>query len=337
VLSPSKVLNDAFRINPNLLSEFQADPIAFADKYKNNLNLLSGKPATTKETTEVTKDSPFKISKEDLSALQEARKNNNLTAYTEILNRIAGNTDISDAQQQKVVDFLGQANNFIRVKNDSQSRAAQNIVLDMWASMSVEQRASYGGALMRFAETGYLTFEGVEQQRKIQKDIEDRRTEDKLSKQGQDLLDLIPTFSSPDYEFNARTAEEIASLGNQITGQKDYQAFLDTAGVFLKRAIEAKGQPGLLDRFLSFGTVKGPADSGFTLGPNIIGVDENENYTDEAGAVEKFVVISPGGRDERVEIPKNILVDALGPQGIALLMGVSAQNAIRNPNLKGGG
>jgi hypothetical protein len=336
ILNPD-VLSDAFKADPQKFTEFQNDPIAFANKYKNDIKSLSGSPFTTKAATEVTKDSPFKISKEELNSLQEARKEGNLTAYTEILNRIAGNTDISDAQQQKVVNFLGQANNFIRVKNDSQSRAAQNIVLDMWAAMTREQRASYGGALLRFAQTGYLTFEGVEQQRKIQKDIEDSRTEDKLSKQGQDLLDLIPTFSSSDYEFEARNAEEIASLGNQITGQKDYQAFLDTAGIFLKRAIEAKGQPGLLDRFLSFGTVKGPADSGFTLGPNIIGVDENENYTDDPGAVEKFVVISPGGRDERVEIPKNVLVDALGPQGIALLMGVSAQNAIRNPNLKEGG
>jgi hypothetical protein len=334
-----QVLKDAFEINPNLLSEFQADPIAFADKYKNNLNLLSGKPATTKETTEVTKDSPFKISKEDLSALQEARKNNNLTAYTEILNRIAGNTDISDAQQQKVVDFLGQANNFIRVKNDSQSRAAQNIVLDMWASMSVDQRASYGGALMRFAETGYLSFEGVEQQRKIQKDIADNQPdEDKLSSIGSDLLKLGDDFSAAGYEFNDTDAEKIASRSQQLVGQRDYQAFLSTAGIFLKRAIEQKGQPGLLDRFLAFGQARGPAASGFTLGPNVIAVDAQNKYTDDISAASSFVIISPGGRDERgAEISKNELLEVLGPEGVSLLMGVSAQNANRNPNLRGGG
>ena len=339
VLSPSRVLNDAFRINPNLLSEFQADPIAFADKYKNNLNSLSGTPVTTKQTTEVSKDSPFKISKEDLNALQEARKNNNLTAYTEILNRIAGNTDIPDAQQQRVVDFLGQANNFIRVKNDSQSRAAQNIVLDMWASMSVEQRASYGGALMRFAETGYLTFEGVEQQRKIQKDIADNQPdEDKLSQIGSALLGFGDDFSAADYEFNATDAEKIASRGQQLVGQRDYQAFLSTAGIFLKRAIEQKGQPGLLDRFLAFGQARGPAASGFTLGPNVIAVDAQNNYTDDVSAASSFVIISPGGRDERgAEISKNELLEVLGPEGISLLMGVSAENAKRNPDLRGGG
>ena len=334
-----QVLKDAFEINPNLLPEFQADPIAFADKYKNNLNLLSGTPVTTKQTTEVSKDSPFKISKEDLSALQEARKNNNLTAYTEILNRIAGNTDIPDAQQQKVVDFLGQANNFIRVKNDSQSRAAQNIVLDMWASMSVEQRASYGGALMRFAETGYLTFEGVEQQRKIQKDIADNQPdEDKLSQIGSDLLGFGDDFSAADYKFNATDAEKIASRGQQLVGQRDYQAFLSTAGIFLKRAIEQKGQPGLLDRFLAFGQARGPAASGFTLGPNVIAVDAQNNYTDDVSAASSFVIISPGGRDERgAEISKNELLEVLGPEGISLLMGVSAENAKRNPDLRGGG
>ena len=334
-----QVLKDAFEINPNLLPEFQADPIAFADKYKNNLNLLSGKSVTTKETAEVTKDSPFKVSKEDLNALQEARKNNNLTAYTEILNRIAGNTDIPDAQQQKVVDFLGQANNFIRVKNDSQSRAAQNIVLDMWASMSVEQRASYGGALMRFAETGYLTFEGVEQQRKIQKDIADNQPdEDELSQIGSDLLGFGDDFSAVDYEFNATDAEKIASRGQQLVGQRDYQAFLSTAGIFLKRAIEQEGQPGLLDRFLAFGQARGPAASGFTLGPNVIAVDSQNKYTDDVSAASSFVIISPGGRDERgAEISKNELLEVLGPEGVSLLMGVSAQNANRNPNLRGGG
>jgi len=334
-----QVLKDAFEINPNLLPEFQADPIAFADKYKNNLNLLSGTPVTTKQTAEVTKDSPFKVSKEDLNALQEARKNNNLTVYTEILNRIAGNTDIPDAQQQKVVDFLGQVNNFIRVKNDSQSRAAQNIVLDMWASMSVEQRASYSGALMRFAETGYLTFEGVEQQRKIQKDIADNQPdEDKLSQIGSDLLGFGDDFSSADYEFNAADAEKIASRGQQLVGQRDYQAFLSTAGIFLKRAIEQKGQPGLLDRFLAFGQARGPAASGFTLGPNVIAVDAQNNYTDDVSAASSFVIISPGGRDERgAEISKNELLEVLGPEGISLLMGVSAENAKRNPDLRGGG
>ena len=55
-------------------------------------------------------------------------------------------------------------------------------------------------------------------------------------------------------------------------------------------------------------------------------------------AASYFVVISPGGRDERGgRISKNELLEVIGPEGISLLMGVSAENAKRNPNLRGGG
>lgn len=332
VLSPSKVLNEAFRINPNLLSEFQADPVAFADKYKNNLNLLSGKPVTTKETTEVSKDSPFKISKEDLNALQEARKNNNLTAYTEILNRIAGNTDIPDAQQQKVVDFLGQANNFIRVKNDSQSRAAQNIVLDMWASMSVEQRASYGEALMRFAETGYLTFEGVEQQRKIQKDIAERN---KPPESDSSLISFFDGFvddtGDPDFKFNLEMGRGITQRASRIKTRDEMDAFLGASGVYLREFFGSIGKPGIFEKILSFGQAKGQAREGLTLSPNIIAYDAQYNETTDPDSAAYFGIRNPGskGLTSGQFITRTEIERGAGAEAIPILMEVSKVNQAR--------
>lgn len=332
VLSPSRVLNDAFRINPNLLSEFQADPIAFADKYKNNLNSLSGTPVTTKQTTEVSKDSPFKISKEDLNALQEARKNNNLTAYTEILNRIAGNTDIPDAQQQRVVDFLGQANNFIRVKNDSQSRAAQNIVLDMWASMSVEQRASYGGALMRFAETGYLTFEGVEQQRKIQKDIAERN---KPPESDSGLISFFDGFvddtGEPDFEFNLEMGRGITQRASRIKTRDEMDAFLGASGVYLREFFGSIGEPGVFEKILSFGQAKGQAREGLTLSPNIIAYDAQYNETTDPDNAAYFGIRNPGskGLTSGQFITRTEIERGAGSEAIPILMEVSKVNQAR--------
>jgi len=327
-----QVLKDAFEINPNLLPEFQADPIAFADKYKNNLNLLSGTPATTKQTAEVTKDSPFKVSKEDLNALQEARKNNNLTAYTEILNRIAGNTDISDAQQQKVVDFLGQANNFIRVKNDSQSRAAQNIVLDMWASMSVEQRASYGGALMRFAETGYLTFEGVEQQRKIQKDIAERN---KPPESDSGLISFFDGFvddtGDPDFKFNLEMGRGITQRASRIKTRDEMDAFLGASGVYLREFFGSIGEPGIFEKILSFGQAKGQAREGLTLSPNIIAYDAQSNETTDPDKAAYFGIRNPGskGLTSGQFITRTEIERGAGSEAIPILMEVSKVNQAR--------
>jgi hypothetical protein len=327
-----QVLKDAFEINPNLLPEFQADPIAFADKYKNNLNLLSGTPVTTKQTAEVTKDSPFKVSKEDLNALREARENNNLTAYTEILNRIAGNTDIPDAQQQKVIDFLGQTNNFIRVKNDSQSRAAQNIVLDMWASMTREQRASYGGALMRFAETGYLTFEGVEQQRKIQQDIAERNkpleSDTSLIKFFDDFVDAT---GEPDYQFNYERGRSLTQRASRINTREEMDAFLGATGVYLREFFDEIGEPDIFDKILSFGQARGQAREGLSLSPNIIAYDAQFNETTDPEKAAYFGIREPGTRGlaSGKFIKRSEVQRGAGSEAIPLLMEVSRVNQAR--------
>jgi len=327
-----QVLKDAFEINPNLLPEFQADPIAFADKYKNNLNLLSGTPVTTKQTAEVTKDSPFKVSKEDLNALREARENNNLTAYTEILNRIAGNTDVPDAQQQKVIDFLGQANNFIRVKNDSQSRAAQNIVLDMWAAMTREQRASYGGALLRFAETGYLTFEGVEQQRKIQQDIAERN---KPPESDSGLISFFDGFvddtGKPDFEFNLEMGRGITQRASRIKTRDEMDAFLGASGVYLREFFGSIGEPGIFEKILSFGQAKGQAREGLSLSPNIIAYDAQFNETTDPDNAAYFGIRNPGskGLTSGQFITRKEIETGAGSEAIPILMEVSKVNQAR--------
>jgi hypothetical protein len=337
VLSPSKVLREAFKINPNAMLEFQSDPIAFANKYKNNVNALKGTPVSPTQSKELIEGSPFKLNNKDLNELNTAIKNNDLTGFTNILNRLTKEGTVPEAQQQKIVDFLGRSNNFVRTGNQRNLNHA--IVMDMWSSLTPTQRNTYAGSLIRFAETGYLTFEGVEQQRKLTSDaLSAQQDTMELSGIGKDLLGLIPTFTDPNYQLNPRDAEQIAAFGQQISNEKDYQALLSTSGIYLKRAIEEKGSPGLLQRVLSFGQAKGPAASGFTLGPNVVALDAQNNYTDDPAAADKFRVRDPGGRGFRGGvITKNELLDLIGPEGIAMLMGVSAENAKRNPELKGGG
>lgn len=326
-------LSSIFKANQSLYEEYKADPEAFANKYKNNINAIKGTPVSSTDKKELIEGSPFKLNDKDLNALNNAIKTNNLTEFTNILDRLTKGGEVSEEQQQRIVSFLGKTNNFVRTTGQRQLN--QSLVMDMWASMGPEMHDKYAPALLRYAETGYLTFEGLEQQRKIaadQKSIE-------LSPVGTKLLNLVPTFTSPDYQFNPRDAEQIAAFGQQIgNNQKDYEALLSTSGIYLKRAIEEKGSPGLLQRVLSFGQAKGPAASGFTLGPNVVALDAQNNYTDDPAAADKFRVRDPGGRGfVGGVITKNELLDLIGPEGIAMLMGVSAENAKRNPELKGGG
>ena len=338
-----EVLKTGFQANPQLLVEFENDPVAFADKYKNNINALKGAPVPNNEKSDIIKNSPFKLSKDDLAALKKAREEGNLQEYSNIVDRIIQSGGIPDEEQQnKIVSILQKTNSFIRTSKQLDTSFNTQLMLNMIAALPVDEREKYKEALFTFTETGYLTLAGVEQERKILSDqMTDQRAREKddgLSSIGAQLITLADDFSKADYKFNPDDAQSIAIRGNQIQNDADYRAFLNTAGIFLKRVIEEKGQPSLARKILSFGQARGPASAGFTLGPNVVAVDANNKYTDNEAAASYFVVISPGGRDERGgRISKNELLETIGPEGVSLLMGVSAENAKRNPNLRGGG
>ena len=344
ILSPD-VLSDVFKVDPQKFIEFQNDPVAFANKYKNDVNALKGTPVSNNEKSDIIKNSPFKLSKDDLAALKEAREEGNFQEYSNIVDRIIQSGDIpNDELQNKIVNILQKTNSFIRTNQRKPFDNSFNtqMMLNMIAAVPLEDRNKYKEELFLFAETGYFTLKGVEQERKILSDqMTDQRSrekDDKLSSIGAQLITLADDFSKADYKFNPDDAQSIAIRGNQIQNDADYRAFLNTAGIFLKRVIEEKGQPSLARKILSFGQARGPASAGFTLGPNVVAVDANNKYTDNEAAASYFVVISPGGRDERGgRISKNELLETIGPEGVSLLMGVSAENAKRNPNLRGGG
>jgi len=339
ILSPD-VLSDAFKVDPQKFIEFQNDPVAFANKYKNNINALKGAPVSNNEKSDIIKNSPFKLSKDDLAALKEAREEGNLQEYSNIVDRIIQSGDIpNDEQQNKIVSVLQKTNSFIRTSKQLDTSFNTQIMLNMMASLPPDQREKYKEALFNFTETGYFTLAGVEQERKILSDqMTDRRARDKdsgLSSIGNEFIDLVDEFADPDYKFNPNDAERIAARSTTLTDNiQDYNAFLSASGVFFKRVLENRAKPTLIQTLLSFGQARGPGPRGFSVRPNIVALDENGDYTTDFEKAAKFRVVSAGGADfAGSEVTKNELLPLVGEEGISLLMGVSRQNVARNAQL----
>jgi len=324
-------LSSIFKANQSLYEEYKADPEAFANKYKNNINAIKGTPVSSTTKKELIEGSPFKLNDKDLNALNAAIKNNNLTEFTRILDKLTQNKDVPEAQQQRIVNFLGQSKNFVRTSK--QRDLNHHIVLDMWASLPPDQRAAYGDYLMRFSETGYLTFEGVEQARKLSAE---RRAVAAAQKPGpmsdvtRGFQDLIGQMDPGVFDFDtqgAGVAEQIRGLQNQIQTQRDLVAFTDAAGTYLKRLVEAKGQPGFFDELLSFGQAKGPAPASFSLKPDVVAFDSDNNVTNDPEKAAYFAPMDPGGKAMRGSaITKQQILEIAGAPAIPLLMAVSTQN-----------
>ena len=335
VLSPSKVLNDAFRINPNLLSEFQADPVAFADKYKNNINALKGTPVSNNEKSDIIKNSPFKLSKDDLAALKEAREEGNLQEYSNIVDRIIQSGDIpNEEQQNKIVSVLQKTNSFIRTSKQLDTSFNTQIMLNMIASLPPDQREKYKEALFTFTETGYLTLAGVEQERKILSDqMTDRRAREKagptsMSDVTKNFLGFVERMSDPSFDINREIdiGQEIRALSNQVKTAADMRAFADAAGVYLKTFFDEKGKPSWVDRILSFGQAKGPASASLSLKPDVQVWDAKFNRTNNKDEARYFAPMDPGGKAIRGQaVAINTVLQGPGAPAIPVLLELALQ------------
>jgi len=238
---------------------------------------------------------------------------------------------VPEAQQQKIVKFLGQANNFVRTGN--QRKLNHAIVLDMWASLNPQERNTYASSLMRFAETGYLTFEGVEQARKMsaeQRAVAAAQKPGPMSDVTKGFQGLVEQMDPGVFDFATQGAgigEQLRFLSNRIQDERDLTAFTDAAGTYLKRLVEAEGQPGFFDELLSFGQAKGPAAASLSLKPDVVAFDSDNNVTNDPAKAAYFAPMDSGGKAIRGSaITKNQILEIAGAPAIPLLMAVSTQN-----------
>ena len=320
-----KILKDAFEINPDFFTEFKTDPVAFANKYKNNINALKGTPPPPELKNKIVKGSQFKISDADKNALDKAIKDNNLSEFTSILDKLTASGEVPDALQEDIVKFMGEVNNFSRTSKNRDVNYA--IALNMYKVMTPAQRTDFGPALRNFAEFGLFSFKGIDTELAL-------RQEERLSQANrsggskinvvQGFFDIVQKMRAPDFDIQKEIelGSDIRFLSNQVETANEARAFADALGLYANKWFKANGEPTWVTRFLSIGQAKGGATEALSLSPNVVVYDSQYNVITpesyEAGAKPTyFKQRDPGGAGTRGEfVPIGPLLE--GPGGALL-------------------
>ena len=202
--------------DPSKVAEFEADPIAFALKYK-DAN-LQGNDIDKKEGQKLVKQmsKEFDFSQAKVNALKTAITNGNQEAIVAAANAITNGKAPSNEIQTQIVNILTKAENNINLRGINK-RINDRIVLGIIAS-DPQLLANNMKTIISFAQTGTLDFNTETDRMNA---ITSQRTADRNILQ--DSLDLgeVGTMLSPlkigesGYEFDPADATTVAKAGQQ--------------------------------------------------------------------------------------------------------------------------
>lgn len=155
----SKLKKD-FEKDQKLFEEFNADPYAFAKKYSEvNQNELFGKPVAPKDVKSLQQETVVpstKLDNKTVANIMLAADNQDIVAFTKGIEDLIAGGKLSETGQQTLASVLQQYNNNLQRANNSTRLA---IVGDMAASLSPDSLRQFMPYMMRFAQTGKLSFE----------------------------------------------------------------------------------------------------------------------------------------------------------------------------------
>jgi hypothetical protein len=153
-------LKTAFENDQKLFEEFNADPYGFAQKYSGiNQNELFGKPVAPKDVKSLQQETVVpstKLDNKTVASIMTAAENQDIVAFTKGIEDLIAGGKLSETGQQTLASVLQQYNNNFQRANDSTKLA---IVGDMAASLSPDSLRQFMPYMMRFAQTGKLSFE----------------------------------------------------------------------------------------------------------------------------------------------------------------------------------
>jgi hypothetical protein len=200
-------LKTAFENDQKLFEEFNTDPYGFAKKYSGiNQNELFGKPVAPKDVKSLQQETVVpstKLDKKTVASIMTAAENQDIVAFTKGIEDLIAGGKLSETGQQTLASVLQQYNNNLQRANDSTKLA---IVGDMAASLSTDSLKQFMPYMMRFAQTGKLSFEqdqfALDQAKLLQDQYEFATTQQQKgieeTKISGDITDLIKEISPID-------------------------------------------------------------------------------------------------------------------------------------------
>ena len=302
--------------DPSKVAEFEADPIAFALKYK-DAN-LQGNDIDRKEGQNLVKqmNKEFDFSQAKVDALKTAMTNGNPEAISAAANAITNGKAPSTEVQTQIVNILTNAENNINLRGINK-RINDRIVLGIIAS-DPQLLANNMNTIISFAQTGTLDFTTETNRMNA---VTSQRTADRNIQADALNLGDVKTMLAPlkigerDYEFNPDDATTMAKAGQLITNTRQYQYWLTEANVLIKEIVKDKEKIPLLTNLLSLFRARGQGDAQMSLRPNI-------RYDKSRGG---FQVMSPSGTQERDSfVRESVIRDEYGPEALLLFKEAAA-------------
>jgi hypothetical protein len=253
-------LENNFMQDPQLYEEFNADPYGFAKKYSEmNQVVLNGKPVAPSDIESLQQETVVpstKLDKKTVNNLMEAVNSGDIVAFRDGVQTLIGDERLSETGQQKLAGLLQKYNNNLK---RSTNEIRLSIVGDMAASLSDDNLQLFMPYLMRFADTGRLSFEGdkvAADQAKIlleqrKQDVAERTTGIKPTQiytKADSLLSEISPLEASEVIGKGYGQQLSSLLGDavQFGSAADQKKAQDAVNVFLSKAVEGLASEGFL-------------------------------------------------------------------------------------------
>lgn len=307
-----KALKAAFIKDPSKIKEFQADPLAFAEKYKDgtdqNGRSISGVKLDAKEATKLNQDikKEFNWTPDKAKALKEALARGDREAIVRISTSIIDGKVPSTEIQKQIVSILEKTKNSLS-QDGIQKQLNDNIILAIIASDS-SLIASNMGALTSFAQTGLLDIGAATAQTNAQVGMINAKKPDVA------ISNKIIDFKLFDDKEQLVDATSLVELGMNARSQEDRRSYAIKAGQWVKEWAQANSKTTLWQEVMSFGQSYGSDKNQFSAQPNL-----------SFDGKEFFFLDNRGGRTGG-KISADRAQKELGPEGYQLLLAAASRN-----------